>query len=68
MNHPEQEIVEQKVRRAAAINALRKVGKIVASENQVDMDRAKVLRWFARYGWITLLGGALLLAYCIGII
>ena len=68
MNHSEQEIVEQKVRRAAAINALRKIGKIVARENQADMDRVKVLRWFARYGWMILLGGALMLAYGIGII
>ena len=68
MNHPEQEIVEQKVRRAAAINALRKVGRIVARENQADLDKAKVLRWFVRYGWMILLGGALLLAYGIGII
>ncbi|MFZ5523257.1 MAG: hypothetical protein ACOY9D_04115 [Pseudomonadota bacterium] len=68
MNQPEQEIVEQKVRRAAAINALRKIGRIVARENQADMDRVKVLRWFVRYGWMILLGGALLLAYGIGII
>jgi hypothetical protein len=68
MNHPEQEIVEQKVRRAAAINALRKIGKIVARENQADMDRVKMLRWFVGYGWMILLGGVLLLAYGIGII
>ena len=68
MNHPEQEIIEQKVRRAAAINALRNIAKIVASENQADMEKLRVLRWFARYGWMILLGGALLLAYGIGII
>ena len=68
MNHPEQEVVEQKVRRAAAINALRKIGKIVARENQADMDRAKVLHWFVCYGWVILLGGVLLLAYGSGII
>lgn len=68
MNHPEQEIIEQKIRRAAAINALRKIGKIVASENRADMERVRALRWFARYGWIILLGVALLLAYGIGII
>ena len=68
MNHHEQEIVEQKVRRAAAINALRKIGKIVTREYQADLDRANVLRWFVRYGWMILLGGALLLAYGIGII
>jgi len=68
VNHPEQEIIEQKIRRAAAINALRKIGKIVASENRADMERVRALRWFARYGWIILLGVALLLAYGIGII
>ena len=68
MNDHEHEIVEQIVRRAVAINALRKIGRIVATENQADMDRAKVLRWFARYGWLILLGGALLLAYGVGII
>ncbi|MGC2047946.1 MAG: hypothetical protein WA635_04970 [Gallionella sp.] len=74
MNHPEprhgpeQDIVEQKVRRAVAINALRKIGKIVARENQADMDRVKVLRWFTGYGWMILLCGVLLLAYGIGII
>lgn len=68
MNHPGQEIVEQKVRRAAAINASRKIGKIAARENQDDIDRDKVLHRFARYGWMILLGGALLPAYGIGII
>lgn len=68
MNHPEQEIIEQKIRHAAAINALRKIGKIVASENRADMEKLRVLRWFARYGWMILLGAVLLLAYGIGII
>jgi hypothetical protein len=68
VNHPEQEIIEQRIRRAAAINALRKIGKIVASENQADMEKLRVLRWFAHYGWMIFLGVALLLAYGIGII
>jgi len=63
---PEQDIVEKKVRRAVAFNALRKIGAIVAREQQADTDRARVLRWFARYGWLILLGGALLLAYVTG--
>jgi cation transport ATPase len=65
---PEQNIVEQKVRHAAGINALRKIVAIVAREQQADTDTAKVLRWFARYGWIVLLGAALLVAYAIGFI
>lgn len=63
---PEQDIVEQKVRRAVGISALRKIGAIVAREQQADTDRAKVLRWFVRYGWLILLGGTLLLAYVTG--
>lgn len=66
MNDPEQDIIEKKVRRAVGISALRKIGAIVASEQQADMDRAKVLRWFARYGWMILLCVALLLAYVTG--
>ncbi|OGS99192.1 MAG: hypothetical protein A3K04_09465 [Gallionellales bacterium RBG_16_56_9] len=66
---PEQGIVEQKVRRAVGINALRKIGVIVAREQQADKDSAKVLRWFVRYGWVILLAvGALLLAYARGLI
>ena len=68
MNHPEQEIVDQKVRRAVAFNALRKIGKIVARENQAKMDRVKALRWLTRYAWMVLLGVVLFLVYGIGII
>lgn len=68
VNNPEQKIIEQKVRRAAGINALRKIGVIVAEEQRADIDRANVLRWFVRYGWLVLLGGGLLLAYAIGVI
>ena len=65
---PEREIVEHKVRRAVGINALRKIGVIVAEERQADADKARMLRWFARYGWIVLIGSALLLAYAFGVI
>ena len=68
MHSPEQGIVEQKVRRAEGISALRKIGVIVAEEQQADTDKASVLRWFARYGWIILLSGVLLQAYAIGFI
>jgi hypothetical protein len=68
MQSQEQSIVEQKVRRAVAINALRKIGLIVAAELQTDSDKAKWLRRFARYGLIVLPGAALLLAYLMGLI
>ena len=68
MNSDEQEIVEQKVRRAVGINALRKIGLIVSAEQQAEADKARLLRWFARYGWIVLPGAALLAAYAISLI
>jgi len=68
MESPEQSIVKQKVRRAVGINALRKIGLIVATEQQTDTDKAKLLRWFARYGWIVLPGAALLAAYAMDLI
>jgi hypothetical protein len=68
MQSQEQSIVEQKVRRAVAINTLRKIGLIVAAEQQKDNDKAKWLSRFARYGWIVLPGAALLPAYLMGLI
>lgn len=70
MNNPGsgQEIIEHKVRRAAGLSALRKIGVIVAEEQQADADKAKTLRWFVRYSWLVLTGGALLLAYLMGVI
>lgn len=68
MNDPLQEIVEHKVRRAAGANALRRIGRIVAEEQKDDAEKERFLRWFVRYGWLVLLGGALLLAYLMGVI
>jgi hypothetical protein len=52
---PEQEIVEHKVCRAVAINALRKIGAIVAEEQQADEEKAVAQRWLLRYGWLVAL-------------
>ncbi|MEO8332605.1 MAG: hypothetical protein ABI479_09225 [Gallionella sp.] len=68
MNDPEQEIIDQNVRRTAGISALRKIGKIVANEDHADRDKARVVRWFIRYGWMIMLGVLLLLAYATGMI
>ena len=68
MSDPEQDIVEHKVRRAVGLNALRKIGVIVAREQQADARQATVLRWLLRYGWLALLGGAALLAYAMDLI
>ena len=64
----ERDIVEHKVRRAVGLNALRKIGEIVAEERQADADTAIMLRWFVRYGWIVLIASALLFAYFYGLI
>jgi hypothetical protein len=71
MNNPvpmpdsEPDIVEQKVRRAVAVSALRKIGRIVDQERQMDAGKAGLLRWFVRYGWIALPAVVLLGAYLI---
>jgi hypothetical protein len=65
---PEQDIVQHKVRRAVGINALRKIGVIVADEQQADTEKANMLRWFSRYGWIIMLCVVLLTAYLTGMI
>lgn len=68
MSDPEKEIVEHKVRRAAGINALHKIGRIVAEEQQADEEKTRVLRWFLRYGWMVALGAVLAWAYWTGVI
>jgi len=62
----EKEKLERNVRRAAGVSALRKIGKIVAEEQQADNEKASALKWFFRYGWIVLVGCALSLAHFAG--
>ena len=66
MENPDQENIEKNVRRVAGVSALRKIGKIVSEEQQADAEKAKVLRWFFRYGWIVLTGSLLLFFYTFG--
>jgi len=68
MSEPKQGDIDKNVRHEAGINALRKIGKIVAEEEQHDAEKENALRWFARYGWIILLGGILLLGYIMRLI
>lgn len=68
MNNYEQESIEKNVRRAAGIKALRKIAEIVAEEQQADAEKARVLRWFIRYGWLVLLVSVLLLSSYFGLI
>ncbi|HXU93531.1 MAG TPA: hypothetical protein VFP33_07745 [Gallionella sp.] len=66
MSGPEKEIVEHKVRRAVGIHALRKIGKIVAEEQRADEEKARVVRWFLRYGWLVTLVAVSAWAYWTG--
>ncbi len=68
MSESEQGSIDKNVSREVGINALRKIGKIVADEEQHDAEKENVLRWLARYGWILLLGGILLLGYIMRLI
>lgn len=68
MSDEDNERIEQNVRQAAGINALRKIGRIVAEEQQADDEKAAALRLASRYGWIVLAGAVLLLAYLAGLI
>ena len=64
----EQDVIEKKVRRAVAANALRKIGVIVAEDQRVEEHKAKVLRWFLRFGLIILIVGMLLLTKFLGFV
>lgn len=67
MSDSDQDIVAHKVRRVVGINALRKIGGIVAAEQQADVQRKRALHYMLRYGWLVLLGAAALLAYIMGL-
>lgn len=68
MNNYDHEMVEKNVRRAAGIHALRKIGEIVAEEQQVEAEKTMVLRWFARFGWVIMVIVVLLFSYIFGLI
>lgn len=68
MNDSRQEDFEKNVRRTTGLHALRKIGAIVAKEQQDEVDNAKVLSWFVRYGWVAILCAGLLLTYIMGVI
>jgi hypothetical protein len=53
---------------AVSIDVLRKIGLIVAADQQADNEKAKMLRRLARHGWIVLPGVATLAAYAVGLV
>ncbi len=62
------EIIEHKVRDAVAVNALHKIASIVAEEQQAEAEKAQVLRWLMRYGWLAVIAMAALLAKLTGVL
>jgi hypothetical protein len=65
---PEQERIEQNVRHATGIHALKEIRGIVDEDLREEAARAKLLRVFLRYGWIVLLLATWLLARHFGVI
>ena len=68
MTQPEQERIEQNVRRTAGLHALKEIRGIVDEDLREEAERAKLLSAFLRYGWIVLLLAAWLLARHFGVI
>ena len=68
MTQPEQERIEQTVRRTAGLHALKEIRGIVDEDLREEAERAKLLSAFLRYGWIVLLLAAWLLARHFGVI
>ena len=64
----DREFVEQRIRHAVGISALHRIGRIVAAEHRADDEKAAVLRWLLRYGWIIALCTLILFAYFMGVI
>jgi hypothetical protein len=62
------EVVQNKVRRATALNALRKIAKIVAEEERMDASKRRYLGYFLRYGLLTLVAICAVLARFWGVI
>ncbi len=60
--------LQQNIRRAAAVHALKKIRKIVDEENADEAFKARALGLLARFGWVILLLLALVLARLLGVI
>lgn len=59
--------LQQNIRRATGLHALRKIRAIVDEENRQEAATARALRWLLRYGWIALLAIVVVLARLMGV-
>jgi hypothetical protein len=59
--------LQQNIRRATGLHALKKIRTIVDEENRNDAFKARLFRWLLRYGGIVLLVIAAVLARLMGV-
>ncbi len=64
---PEQERIEQNVKRAAGKSALKQIRGIVDEERRAEAANELFLRTFITYGWIIMLLVSLALAKLLGV-
>ena len=62
-----EEQLQQNIRRATGLHALKRIGSIVDEENKHEATDTRTLRWLLRYGWIVLLIIAAILARLTGV-
>lgn len=67
MTQTADEVVEHKVKQAAAKHALRKLSGIVDEERSIDMRKDRYARWFLRYGVLILVAVCAVLARYSGV-
>jgi len=66
MTTPEQDKLQENIRRSAGVHALKKIGAIVDAEQKQEAARTRFLYAFLSYGWIVLLLAVFLLAHFLG--
>jgi hypothetical protein len=66
MTTPEQDRLQENVRRSAGLHALKKTGAIADAEQKREAARTRFLYAFLSYGWIVLLLAIFLLAHFLG--
>jgi hypothetical protein len=61
------EKMQQNIDRTASKHALKQIHAIVEQENKNDAERARVLHWLLRFGWVLLILFAAILAHLMGV-
>ncbi len=64
---PEQQRIEQNVKRAVGKRALKEIRGMVDEERRMQASNERFLRGFIKYGWIIMLIVSLALAHLLGV-